>query len=264
MSLLPESTVSVSPIKRTNPIVEQALGEIMAIIKEDGFADATEFMTVAHKYQMSENILIPGLQQKGVTFVRTEPYATQPVQEVLVDLRYIAAAMLLVYSDNEFALNNSVLDYLRACHTVATWPAAFPVAHHPHLLEDTYGMWGHLFTDMAMANTANIAQGRLTAINAMAERHSHALHELSKSDAELTEVFHLALQTFDLLNNQPVVKPGKLELTQKSRLQLGSNCAYRHFWRVATTKVLSPYRAKRFANIANMELLSKMSIANPQ
>lgn len=254
-NLLHSPSVVVKPISRTNPIVEKALDEIKAIVKEDGFADVNEYRGIAEAYKLPDEILLPGLQQKGYGFVKSQVYATQPEQEVIVDLRYMAAMMLLIYSDDQFAFHNSVLDYLKASHTVATWKAAFPIAHSLRLLEDTYSQYGHHFTDMEMANAADLVHGSLNHINRMAERHMHALHELSTHELALTNVYHLALQTFRALND-PERKPGdntsvvhrivyqKREKPAPHDAVWGHNGGYPHFWRLAM-KILDVNRPER-------------------
>lgn len=233
--------------RRTNPIVEQAVLEIKEMLEEDGYATAGDYLLLVNKYQLPDEILLPAFQQSGLGFVKTSAINGQLEQEVIVDLRVIAAAMLLVYSDDEFALKHSVLDYLKALHSVGTWYAAFPLAHHKGLLEDIYGTYGHHFSDMRMADAAELALNNEAKINRMAERHVHAITELTKSDAELTEVYHLCLRTMDIVNNATDgVRTNKYDGIQHRKFE--NVKAYNHFWRLAVNKILSP-RPRRLENI---------------
>ncbi|BAW19179.1 hypothetical protein [Ralstonia phage RP31] len=230
-------------MRRTNPIIDQAMAEIKEVIAEDGYASVADYQRLVEKFKLPDEILLPAMQHSGLGFVKTSAIINHPTMEVIVDLRYIAAAMMLVYSDDEWALSHSVLRYLEALHTAGSWRAAFPVMYHKGLLEDIYATYGHHFTDMEMADNAKLAVDDTVEVHAMAERHVHALNELAKSDAELTEVFHLCLRVMDIVNT---TKLGKLNHSLSIFHRRFENVkAYKHFWRLAVNKILTPERPGR-------------------
>lgn len=237
-------------VRRTNPVVEMAMTEIKEVITEDGYASVADYKRLVEKYQLPDEILLPAMQHSGLGFVKTTAITDRPV-EVIVDLRYMAAAMLLVYSNDTWALKHSVLRYLEALHTVGTWRAAFPVMHHKGLLEDIYGAYGHHFTDMEMADNADLSLDDAADIHRMAERNVHAITELAKSDAELTEVFHLCLRAMDIVNALNTQKqPQGYIVASIERRHFDNPKAYNHFWRLASDKILGPKRPVRKAAIA--------------
>lgn len=238
-------------MNRTNPAIDLAVEEIKKITTEDGWASVSDYIKVKETHKLSNEILMTALQEAGFGFVSTKSVTNnEKVIDVIVDLRIMAAAMLLVYSDDEWTLHHSVLRYLNALHTVGSWRAAFPVAHHSGLLDDVYGTYGYYFTDMAMADAAVLAVDDAPDIYRMAERHVHAISELSKSDKELTEVFHLCVRVFNVLNNAPDDKPiPQLLQSDIYHRSFENGKAYEHFWRIAVNKVLVSNRHKRLENI---------------
>jgi hypothetical protein len=113
---------------------------------------------------------------------------------------------------------------------------------HKGLLKDIYSTYGHHFSDTDMADAADLSQENQQVIYAMAQRHVHAITELAKSENELTEVYHLALDTMKTLAD-----PSSSGIQYRQHLK---NCkAYRHFWRIAINKILVKDRPRRIANI---------------
>lgn len=257
-------SVTVEPIRRVNPIVEQAVNEIKAIIDENGYANQGDYIALLAQYRLTDEILLPAMQQMGLGFVKTGAIRGFVPQEMIVDLRYVAAAMLLVYSDDSFALKHSVLEYLKTLFGMGTWRTAFPTIHHTGLLDDVYAAYGHHFSDMAMADNAVLVEDE-NAVNKMALRHVNAMTELAKSDAELTAVYHLALDTFRALND-----PDFVAGTGRDRVRYAGSWnapqhlnkadesqAYNYFWRLALNKILVKDRPQRLANIERAKELTR-------
>lgn len=238
-------------VRRTNPIVEQAMTEIKQVITEDGCATISDYKALVERYKLPDEILLPAMQHSGLGFVRTKNVPNHPETEVIVDLRVMAAAMLLIYAEDGWAADRSVFDYLAVLHTCGPWRAAFPLAMNQNLLRDIYSTYGHHFSDMEMADNsvADIAPQHDELIAAAAERSVHAITELTKSDDELTEVFHLALKVFSVLNNWNPEHPYAWHHSIVHR-RFKDVKAYEHFWRLAIDKILVPHRKARVEAIA--------------
>ncbi len=249
MSLLPpQPSVTVKPVSRTNPIVEQAIDEIKKKLNEDGFVTVQEYLVIQGHYQLPDEILLPALQQGGMGFVMTETIKDLPRQEVIVDLRYMAAAMLLIYSDDTYGFQNSVLKCLQRIYELASWEAAAAMHFHKGLVEETYGQYGHHFSDGTMADLADLSAESEELIEKQAKRHLSALTNLAKSEAELTQVYHLALDTMRTMND-PRWTRGDLRLVWGRMHQFPKSEAYKHFWRTVANKIMVKNRPRYVANI---------------
>lgn len=233
--------------RRTNPIIEQLVQEIGEIVTENGYADGSDYELVIKKYKIADEIVLPALEQNGFGFVRTKSIQYHPEIEVIVDLKMMAAAMLLIYSDDTYALQNPVLKFLEAVHTAGTWRAAFPLSYHKGLLEDVYTAYGHNFTDQVMAEAAIIDPAKADEQEQLAQkqalRHVHALVELAKRPKELLAVFGLSISTFDALNAAAFRSaPGTEDIYHRHMENPG---AYEHFFRLSVNKILTPHRHVR-------------------
>jgi hypothetical protein len=193
---------SVRAVLRTrlNPAIHQAIDEVKATITEDGFFGVPEFKEVAAKHQFSEETLLGALWEEGIWPVKTLAANKDLEQEVLVDMRFMAAVMLLAYSDKNFGLRHSVFKFVETIYKISEWRGAFPVIILHGLMKDMYGTHGHNFTDQSIAEEANLTHEDEKVILERARRHTQILRELVKSDAELTAVFQLAMRTMDVAN----------------------------------------------------------------
>lgn len=233
--------------RRTSPELGLAINEIKVTVKEDGFYSIREYLDLVEERKLSDELLLPALQEAGFGFVKTFAVNKETEQEVIVDLRYVAAAMLLIYADNNFAKNNSVFKYVRLLHAVSTWAAAFPMVALTGLLADIYGSYGHHFSISKMADVADLTNEDEKEIEKFAVRNSHPMHNLSQHDEELTQVFHLCLRTMDAVNNNVDVhannedySPGAVCGYEVYR-NMKNPKAYNHFKRAAV-KILDKHR----------------------
>lgn len=226
MNISPKATVEVQEDHRTKPAYKEAFAELKKLIHDDGFCSGIEFKECATKHQISEDLLLQIMRQEGYGFVKSDSVSEMTTLEVLVDLRFLAAAMLLIYSDHEFASSNSVLKCAKIMHLVSTSEAAFPITCLGGLLSEIYTSYGHHFSFMAVAEKADLSTEDESKIIAFAERHKSAMDELAKHDTELTAVFHLCLAVMHLVNN------GKAD-EKLLRTFHDEASAYNHFWKAA-------------------------------
>lgn len=229
--MIPAQSTDVTKVARTNRVFNQALADVKQTIADDGFMSIGEYITCRDKYQLDDDALLPEIQQAGYGFVKTAAVNPDLPQEVIVDLRFLAACMLLVYSDPTYALHFKVLKVVELLHRAVYSETNFAVAVLGDLLKDTYTEYGHVFTVMSMANRAEIGEESQESDEFMielAERHHDALQQLQKHDAELTAVYHLCVNTMFLVNNEQI--DAKLANTFRGA---GSPKAYRYFWKAA-------------------------------
>lgn len=231
---------SKEPVVSTlNESFQMALSEVRATIEKDGYCSIREFKDIAEQHKVKDSAVLDTLLELGYTFVKTENADQRISQEVLVDLRYLAAAMLLIYSSDAYAKTNSVFEFVKGTYTYATWSAAFPMALRIPLLEDVYGAYGHHFTHMEIADNSVLVQPPdEELILKQVVRHSHALHELSKNDSELNAVFNLCVTTMRIVNNNL----HDVHLSEIHR-DFKGGIAYKHFWQLAC-KIVDKHRSK--------------------
>lgn len=199
-----ESGVRVVERTRINPAMHTAILEVKTVIAEDGFYSVSEFQNLAQKYKFTEETLLGALWEEGIWPVKTFAVNKEMEQEVLIDIRLMAAAMLMAYSDKSFGLRNSIYKFLELSFKISEWKGAFPVIVLTGLLKDIYSTHGHNFTDMAIAEAADLSHENEQTILDRATRISNPLRELVKSDTELTAVFQLALRTMDVANGTTI------------------------------------------------------------
>lgn len=227
-----EPTVRVVERHRINPVLAEAIDRVKKTIAEDGYFSIKEFIALVKETKLDDGWLLNELSNEGVVFIKTGAVSDETYQEVLVDIRYMAAAMLLIYSDKDFALKHSVLKYLRTLFGIAEWKAAFPLMILPGLLNDMYEQYGHNFSDMKLADNANLSNEDENVIIARAERYSHPMRELVKSDSELTAAFLLAQRTFQVANG--IMQNGrKFERSDVPRRGFDKPQGYEFFWKAA-------------------------------
>lgn len=212
---------------RTDPAYDAAFNDIKKTVREDGFCSIKEYLNFVNKHNACDEVLIPALQNAGYGFIKTNSLPDAPEQEVIVDLRYMAAAMLLIYSDNQFAMFNSVLKCLKVMHLIGGWDAAWPITQLGGLLSETYSTYGHNFTDMLLANNADLSKEDEKAIKLFALRQKSAMVELAKNETELTAVFRLCMVVMTIVNGDQ--RDAKLYRTHDQKAQ----DAYNYFWKAA-------------------------------
>lgn len=225
-SITPQPQVTVAPIKRTDPVLEEVVEEIKEIIKVEGFCTLQSYLACSQKYQVTDEVLLPVLQQAGLGFVKTSAVDPELPQEVIVDLRYISAAMLLIYSEQDYALHHSVLNCLTQFHDCGVQTSLFSINSLGNLLQEIYTAYGHHFSDMDMADRADFSSGKKDRTSAVIARHIHSLNELVRNDLELTAVYHLCIEVMFLVNNDQT--HAKMRLGYKNMPK-----AFHHFWRMA-------------------------------
>lgn len=232
-----ESFKSISAAEAV-PVVDK----IKQIIAQDGWFGIGEFKKLIEEYEFEPNSLLVRLQEEGIAFVNTSAASPNFTQEVLVDVRYMAAAMLLIYSDRNFAKKHSVLKYLEALYSTSDWEGAFATLKCNPLLSEMYADMGHNFTVMAIAENADLSNQDETYIIERARRNANPMRELVKSDAELTAVFQLALRTMDVVNGIKINgRPG--ERSDVPFRRFDKPRAYNMFW-TAAQKVLDQHFKK--------------------
>ena len=217
-----------------DPSVDAALNELKNNIVVEGFVTIGEYLEWRDRHGMVDEVILPMLQEAGYGFVKTAAVNPNLAQEVIVDLRYIAATMLLIYSDPKFALKHSVLECIKTFYRYGSWPGG--VCVYDELVADAYAAYGHHFSYMAMADAADLSD---EAHAAYADPDSHhrghsnivarnipALNELVKDEAELTAVFRLCVDVMHIVNNG--LAAGKMFRTYH-----GDSKAYNYFWRMA-------------------------------
>lgn len=235
--------VIVKPIMSNTPEVNAVIDEIKQQIEEHGYFGATEYISLVGRNNINGPNFLLKLEEEGITFVKTSAVDSKVPAEVLIDMRHMAAAMLLIYSERFFANNHSVLKYLKMLFKISEWDAAFPLANLNPLLEDMYGDLGHNFSVMAVAENANLSNEDESIILNKAKRYANPMRELVKSDAELTAVYQLALRTMRVvngatINNRPAQRGDVLHRT------FNQPKAYNTFW-TAAQKVLDLHFVKK-------------------
>lgn len=242
--LKPSVTVS-----RTNPIIDVAIGEIKKSIADEGFMVVSEYLECRDSFSLTDEILLPELQRAGYGFVKTTAANPDLPQEVIVDLRFIAASMLVIYSDPKYALHQSVLKTVHLLHRVAGSNETVLVSALNPLIQDTYEAYGHHFSYMSMADAAVIEENQteeeILIPYSFADRHKPALSELLKNEEELTAVYHLCVNTMLLVNNgQSDVKlPRTYRNNQPAK-------AYEYFWKSAL-KIMDRFRHEMKTGLGN-------------
>ena len=233
MNIAPQPQVTVKPHFSIDPKVETAIGEIKVLVTGYGCVTIPDYMEVRDRNEVTDEQLLPLLQEAGYGFVKTAAMNAELEQEVIMDLRYMAAAMLLIYSDPKFALSHSVLECLKTFYNYGSWEGAICVTDT--LLADAYSAYGHHFSYMAMADNADLSEESMRGYaepgsiqhghSDMIARNLPALNELVKNEVELTAVFRLC---FDVMNNVNSGQAGKLYRTFRDESK-----AYNYFWRMA-------------------------------
>ena len=233
MNIAPQPQVTVKPHFSIDPEVETAIGEIKVLVTGYGCVTIPDYMEVRDRNEVTDEQLLPLLQEAGYGFVKTAAMNAELEQEVIMDLRYMAAAMLLIYSDPKFALSHSVLECLKTFYNYGSWEGAICVTDT--LLADAYSAYGHHFSYMAMADNADLSEESMRGYaepgsiqhghSGMIARNLPALNELVKNEVELTAVFRLC---FDVMNNVNSGQAGKLYRTFRDESK-----AYNYFWRMA-------------------------------
>lgn len=236
-------SVVAKPRMINSPETNAAIDGIKQGIAERGYVGVVEFKFLAEEQKLDEGELLLKLEEEGITFTKTSAIDSKLPTEVLVDMRYMAAAMMLIYSDRTFAKNHSVLKYLKMLFKISEWDAAFPLANVNPLLEDMYSDLGHNFTVMAVAEKADLSNEDESVIHKRAERYKHPMRELVKSDAELTAVYQLALRVMHIVNGRIINgRPGQRgDLTHRT---FNEPKAYNVFWTTAQ-KILDLHFVKK-------------------
>jgi hypothetical protein len=202
MDLDQEITPTPTPrkISRLDPELAATVNAIKTTIATEGYYGINEFKQMVQLTGYSPEGLLMYLEEEGITHVLTTAVNKDVTQEVLVDVRQMAAAMLLIYSDKSYAKNNSVFKYLKTLFGIGGWESAFELMLLDPLLHEMYEQHGHNFTYMKIAENANLFNEEDSAIVNRAERFVNPMRELVKSDAELTAVYHLAKRVMDVVN----------------------------------------------------------------
>lgn len=233
MNIAPQPQIITKPRFSIDPKVEVTIDAIKQLVIAHGCVTIPEYLEMRIRNEVTDEQLLPLLQEAGYGFVKTSAVNAGLEQEVIMDLRYMAAAMLLIYSDPKFALSHSVLECLKTFYNYGSWEGAMCVTDT--LLADAYSAYGHHFSYMAMADNADLSEeatrghsepGSIqSGHSGMFTRNLPALNELVKNEVELTAVFRLC---FDTMYNVNSGQAGKLYRTFH-----GESKAYNYFWRMA-------------------------------
>lgn len=233
-NLTPKPQVIVKPIQTVDPAVITALDSLKQIIETNGYASIPEYLEWRAHHELTDELILPMLQEMGYGFVKSAGVNPELEQEVIVDLRYMAATMLLIYSDPKFALRHSVLECVKTFYSYGNWKGAACV--YDQLLEEVYSAYGHHFSYMAMADNADLSDEahdaysdpgiiRRNHFNLVA-RNISALNELTKDEEVMTAVFRLCLDVMQIVNTGQAA--GKMYRTYQ-----GESKVYSYFWRMA-------------------------------
>lgn len=216
-----------------HPAFITSINKVIHTIREDGYCNIPQFKDFVEGSDISPEAALNYLYNLGYSHVKTSALDDHTPQEALVDYRPMVAAMLLAYTDGDYATKHPVLDFVKGSYTYATWPAAFPVALRIKLLEDMYAQEGHFFSVSAVADNAILVEPKdEDYIYQRVVRHSHALYELTKSESELTAVWHLGIELFRVANNSNFPLNVHKYWSVKVPILKGSK-AYNHFYRLA-------------------------------
>lgn len=218
-----------------HPAFIMAVDKVIETIREDGYCNIPQFKHLVEGADVSPEKAISYLMNLGYGVVKTSAFDGNTPQEVMVDYRMMAAAMLLIYADGDYAKSNPVLDFVKGCYTYGTWHAAFPVTRNIRLLEDMYAQEGHLYSVSEVADNAVLrVPTDEDYIYNRVNRHSYALHELARNDRELNAVWELAITTFEAVNDFDDVGAQQHVLMKRIYKSKGSK-AYKHFYRHAVS-----------------------------
>ncbi len=233
-NLAPKPQVIVKPIQTVDPAVIAALDPLKQLVETNGYASIPEYLEWRECHELTDELILPMLQEMGYGFVKSAGVNPDLEQEVIVDLRYMAATMLLIYSDPKFALRHSVLECIKTFYSYGNWKGA--VCVYDQLLEEIYGAYGHHFSYMAMADNADLSDEAHDAYSdrdVVQRNHSNlvarnisALNELTKDEEVLTAVFRLCIDVMHIVNTGQAA--GKMYRTYR-----GESKVYNYFWRMA-------------------------------
>lgn len=224
-----ESGIRVVERLRLTQEAQEAINKVKATIAEDGFFSIPEFKELMEQYQFSDDGLLGALWEEGIWPVKTFAVNKELEQEVLVDIRFMAAAMLLAYSDKSFGLRNSIYKYVELIFKISEWRGAFPTIALTGLLKDIYSTHGHNFTDQSVAEVADLSHENEQTILDRATRFSNPLRELVKSDTEMTAVFQLAMRTMDVANGT-IINGATANRSHVQFRRFDKPLAYNVFW----------------------------------
>lgn len=221
--------VTVAPIKRTDPNVADVVDSVTKTVSNFGYCTAEEFQYFIDENKIAAEPVLEVLRETGFAFLKTVVDDPQNPREIVVDLRPLAASMLLIYSDPQYALRHNVLRYVKLIYLNAAWNGGRETWGHHTLLDDMYSSFGHFFTNMKMAEVADLSEASEHVAVAQAKRHVHAINELVKDEEELTAVYLLTIHLTSALNlghTFDAVRHHRFSSTHEMK-------AYPRFWRVA-------------------------------
>jgi hypothetical protein len=230
----PQPQVIVKQKQGNSEALTKAMEVMKQTIDEQGFFDIPSYLCWRDKHCLTDEQVLPYLLETGYGFVKTSVVNADVPQQVIVDLRYIAAAMLLIYSDTKFALRHSVLECVKTIYHRGNWSGA--VGMSDILISDIYSTYGHHFTDMVIADAADLSEEAYKAYSnpvtmhaghaAIVARNLPALNTLTQSEEELTAVFRLCVDVMHIVNISNTA--GKMCRTYRD-----DGKAYDYFWRMA-------------------------------
>jgi hypothetical protein len=215
-----------------NPAINDVIDSIKTTITEDGFYSVAEFKELVQTTGINAEELLMYLQHEGILYVKTIAANQELEQEVLIDIRPLAAAMLLAYSERGFALKNSVYKFVEKLYQLGNWEWAYTILYMQPLLKDMYEQYGHNFTVSEVAEAADLSNEDERLIGERAKRHISIMSELMKSDAELTAVYQLARRTIDIVNGH-VINDHKASRKDLQYRNFTKPVAYNRFWTLA-------------------------------
>lgn len=224
-----------------SPALNEVIDKIKTTISEDGFYSVAEFKDIVQTTGLDAEELLMYLQHEGILYVKTLAANQELEQEVLIDIRPMAAAMLLAYSERGFALKNSVLKFVEKLYQLANWEGAYNVLYMQPLLQDMYEQYGHNFTVMDVAEAADLSNEDERLITERAQRHVSIMAELMKSDAELNAVYLLTRRTMDIVNGA-IINSHKASRKDLQYRNFTKPVAYNRFWTLAQNIIDRHYK----------------------
>lgn len=222
------ATPEVQTVSHDLSFINEKIALLKQLISEDGFVFTSDYVEWRDRYGFTDEVILPMLQDAGYGFINTAVVSPLPEREVIVDLRYMAAVMLLIYSYPEPELDHGVLECVKSFYRRGSWKGAGWI--DDKLIEDTYAAYSHHFTCAATVHIADLSEKGCSDTSSrlhtdIVARNISALNELVKDDEELTAVFQLCVGVMYIVNTSQC---GRMRSPYK-----GNGNAYSYFWRAA-------------------------------
>ena len=217
-------------VSKTSKEFKEIFDSIKSTIVDNGRCTTEEFKELVGDAEPID--MITTLQEEGIVYVKTPHYG-----EVLVDIRLMVAGMLIAYSHPNYATTNLVLDYLKNVFDVYPAYNMHVYAERNDLLELAYVHLGHNYTLSKVADRAaiNFAHSDSNAYD-LFERSETVLRMLSQDDFELTAVYRLAKNAFDIANGW-----SNGSVYGMKRKDQDPNSTFNHFHKLAS-KMINKHR----------------------